>query len=81
MSASETLFLTRYFSVMVGELVDTESKEWRLYCKHREMLNILTSPKFTRSDLLHLELNITEHNEMYKTVCGELKPKFHFLLH
>lgn len=81
MTASEMLFFTRYFGVIVGDLVDRESDVWKLYIDHREIVIILTSPKLKRYDLIRFEKVIASHHELYKDLFGGLKPKFHFLLH
>lgn len=81
MSASESLFFTRYFCVIVGDSVDQKSKMWQLYIGLRKIVDIWTILKLTNSDLLRLEQIITEHHDLYKKHYGELKAKFHFLLH
>lgn len=81
MSASETLFFTRYFGVIVGDRVDKDSDVWKLYIDHREIVSILTKPQLTKYDLLRFEKVIKSHHELYKDLFGELKPKFHFSLH
>lgn len=81
MSASEMLFFTRYFGLMVGDLVSNDCEVWQLYIQLREIVHILTSPMITELDLLRVEGLITEHHTLYKKLFGDLKFKFHILLH
>lgn len=81
MSASETLFLTRYFGLMVGDMVPKENKTWPLYTKLRQIIDIVTSTNITNSHLLQLEILIEEHHALYIKLFGTLKAKFNFLLH
>lgn len=81
MSASESLFFTRYFGLMVGHMVPEDNEAWILYIKLREIVDIINSPKITRSHLLQLDVLIEEHHKMYIKMFGALKPKFHLLLH
>ena len=84
MSASEMLFFTRYFGLMVGEKInenDELSDIWLLYVKLCEITAILTSPNITDQNLEELVLFVEEHNELYIKLFGRLTIKFHMLLH
>lgn len=81
MSASESTFFIRYFGAMVGDQVDPHSEVWLLYLKLRQIIDIVTSPMFSESDLETLETTIVEFNKLYINLFGDLKPKFHFALH
>ena len=84
MSASEMLFFTRYFGLMVGEKInenDELSDIWLLYVKLCEIIAILTSPNITHQNLEELVLFVEEHNELYIKLFGRLTIKFHMLLH
>ena len=54
---------------------------WQLYTKLRKIVDILLSPKFTYTDVLEVELYIHEHHKLYVKIFGDLKYKFHVLLH
>ena len=81
MSSSETVFFTRYFGILIGDQVPCENEIWTLYTKLREIIHIVTSPIMTKSRILQLELLITEHHKLYLKHFGELKAKFHIILH
>lgn len=81
MSASETLFLCRYLSVLIGDQVPRGNKHWQLYLKLREIVGIVTAPFHTKADLIRLNYVIKEHHELYIELFGHLTAKFHFLLH
>lgn len=81
MSGSESLFFARYFGILVGSEVPQHNEIWELYEKLREIVHILTSPVITKSHILQLEILLTEHHILYTKYFGDLKPKFHFLLH
>ena len=81
MSASEMLFFTRYLGLIVGELVPQESEIWELYIKLREIISIITSPAITAEDLIQLDILISEHHNIYIKYFGQLKFKFHSVIH
>src|SRR5699024_1497454 len=41
LSASEMLFLTRYFSVIIGDLIPEGNNVWKLYLCLKKLVNIL----------------------------------------
>ena len=47
----------------------------------RQIIDILTSPKFVEADLLILRNLIMKHNSMYIEFFGALKPKMHIWIH
>lgn len=51
MSAAETLFFCRYFSVIVGDLVPHNNQYWELYINLRKIIHIITAPMLTKSDV------------------------------
>lgn len=81
MSASETLFFTRCFGLLVGHMVSEDNEAWILYIKLREIIDIINSLKILRSHLLQLEVLLEGHYKLYLKMFGNLKPKFHFMLH
>ncbi|KAJ8664391.1 hypothetical protein QAD02_006053 [Eretmocerus hayati] len=80
-SASEALCLARYLGLIIGHKVPRSNEHWQLYLIVRRLIDILTAPKYTRSDLWNLRNLIHAHNSMYFKLYGHLKPKMHFLLH
>ena len=81
MTASETIFFTRYFGILVGEKVDPSHKAWKLYQLLREIVSIVTAPFTTNSHLLQLSTLISEHHRLYIELYGDLSAKHHFTLH
>ena len=81
MSASEVLFFTKYFGLMVGDYVPPDNEAWKLYIKLRSIIDIITAPEITTADLTNLELLIEQHHELYKEQFGKLKATFHLMTH
>ena len=81
MSASEMLCLVRYFGLIIGDLIPEDDQSWHLYKYLRQILDIVASPQIVRSDAKVLKILIQKHNELYVNLFGNLKPKFHNLLH
>lgn len=81
MSASEILFFVRYFGILVGDKVHPETQVWQLYLKLREIVDIITSPKITMSKIKKLEDLIKVHHDLFKEFFGDLKAKFHIMIH
>lgn len=81
MSASESMFFTRYFGMIVGEYISEGNPVWEFYIVLRRILDILTAPILTNSLLFELQQLIEQHHRMYLRLFGDLKPKHHLLLH
>lgn len=81
MSASEMMCVTRYFGLIIGDLIPEDNKHWEMYKCLRQILNIVTSPRIIRSDAHTLQTIIAKLNSMYIIFFGNLKPKFHMLVH
>ena len=82
MSASECIFFVRYFGVIVSDCdIPANNLTWKLYCLLRDISDIITSPEFTQSQILQLDIFITQFNDLYILLFGVLKPKFHMILH
>jgi hypothetical protein len=81
MSASESLLFVKTFRFFVGHLIPNDNDEWKLYLKILEIVNIIFSNTIPKACVQQLKILIQEHNEMYIALFGNLKPKFHFLIH
>uniref|UniRef100_A0ABD2WU06 Uncharacterized protein n=1 Tax=Trichogramma kaykai TaxID=54128 RepID=A0ABD2WU06_9HYME len=81
MSGAEALFFVRYFNIMVGSKIPEDNETWKLYLKLREIVCIITAPVITESHILQLEDAIAEHHSLYIFLNGDLKKKFHFMVH
>ena len=80
-SAAEATCLTRYLSLIIGDLVPPKNKYYKLYLVLRKILDIVTSSRVTESDAYTLRDLVAKHNEMYQVFYGDLKPKMHFMTH
>lgn len=82
-SAAEMLCLVRYFGLMVGHcILDERDEHWQLYKYLRRIIDIVTSPRIiVDSDASDLQELIHKHHTLYIKLYGNLKPKFHILLH
>lgn len=81
MSASEMLCFVRYFSLIMGDKINLYDEHYQLYIYLRKILDIVCSPRYTKTDVTDLIEYIKEHNSLYIKFYGNLKPKFHFLIH
>ena len=75
------LCLTRYLSLIIGDLIPKPNKSWKLYLILREILGIITSPRYLISDIFRLTHLIRKQNELYMELFGSLKPKMHLGTH
>lgn len=81
-SASEMLVLFTHFALMIGDLVDPDIPEWRLYLLTREILAIILEKKMHRETPKLLRSLISEHHELFKKLFSKnFTPKMHFALH
>jgi len=81
-SASEMLVLTRYFGLLIGDLIPTNEPTWFLYLLFRQILNIIMCRTCSSEQNQLLKTLITEFHTLYLSLTHTtLKPKFHFLLH
>ncbi|XP_075150892.1 uncharacterized protein LOC142225001 [Haematobia irritans] len=82
MSASEMLTFIRNFSLLVGDKVPENSKEWKLYLYLREIIDCCFSESVHVELYKYLKYVIERHNFLYAHISNnKLTPKFHFLLH
>ena len=80
-SAAEMLCLVRYLGLIIGDLIPQNNKHWQLYLYLRQIVDIVTSPRLTKSMLRDLQILVRHHNELYINLFERLKPKFHNLVH
>lgn len=81
-SASEMLCLTKNFIFLVGNLIPEGNEIWSLPLLTLEILQLSLNQTFTTASLQLLRNLIEEHHVLYlKLSRGNLKPKYHFLLH
>lgn len=81
MSASEMLCFSRYFGLIIGNLVPENLGIWELWITLREIIDIVTAPYVHSLDYHRLKVLIEEHNAIYLKYCSHLKPKHHLLVH
>ena len=82
-SASKMLCLTRYFGLVMADLIPETDEHWQVYKYLRQILDIVISPRIIRNDAKVLQTLIEQHNSLYLNYVfnfGPLKPKFHHLI-
>ncbi|OXU17211.1 hypothetical protein TSAR_007607 [Trichomalopsis sarcophagae] len=80
-SSAEMLCLCRYLGVIIGDLIPGNNRYWKLYLTLREIIGIVTAPRYNIADISQLRFLVHLHNESYIQLFGKLKPKMHFLIH
>lgn len=82
LSASEMLFLTRYFGVLVGDLVPVDNSSWKLYLCLRKLIDVLSATRLQRECFQIIADLVSEHNRMFiKLTKRHLTFKYHVLIH
>ena len=85
MSAAELKCFVEYFAFIIGDKIPKESIKdaeiWELYKLLRRIIIFVQSPVFTTASAYELKEIIKRHHEIYRKYFGDLKPKFHFLVH
>jgi len=82
MSASEMLCFTKYFALIIGDLIPPNSEIWCLYISLRQIIGILLEKSIKYDDIALCKTLITEHHELYMNLFNtNLKPKFHHMVH
>ena len=81
MSSGEMISFTRFFGLFVGDKVKEENKTWELYIKFRKIIAIVTSPRIHQGHIFMLETFIYDFFTIYKSLYGNLKYKFHNMIH
>lgn len=81
-SASEMKVFFLNLTILIGDYVPIDNKEWQVYLKLRDVYTIVNIKHCHKELHILLKTLITEFNEMYLEVFkSNLKPKFHLLLH
>lgn len=80
-SAAEMSALLNHFRFIVGDIVTQGNNIWKLYLLILKIIEIVSSPCISKTDVEQLRLYISEHNKLYISLFGDLKPKHHFLIH
>ncbi|KAJ8671309.1 hypothetical protein QAD02_002568 [Eretmocerus hayati] len=80
-SSAEALCLCQYLGLIVAHRVPPANRHWLMYSKLRQIVDIVTAPRYVVQDLASLRIYLREHNTMYYDLYGDLKPKMHLLLH
>ena len=82
LSGSESLCLTRYLSLMIGDLIPEGNDVWNYYLSLRTLADCLTAPQFEAGSENCASALVQEHNFLFVTTFNEtLKPVHHFLEH
>ena len=72
---------SRYFGLIIGDLVPAENECWQLYLYLRKIIDIVTSPRVLRNHAKDLKYFVKKLCSLYIKYFDKLKPKFHNLLH
>lgn len=81
MSASEMLNFVKFFGIIMGDKIPETDEHWAIYKNLRQILDILLSPRIVKADAKILKTLVKNMNTLYQKYYGNLKPKFHFLIH
>ena len=79
--SSSEMCLTRYFGLIVGDLVPENDDVWQLFIYLRQIIDIVISPRIIENDTIVLKNLIEKHHKCYLKLFGALKPKMHLMLH
>ncbi|KAL7306140.1 hypothetical protein TKK_0001586 [Trichogramma kaykai] len=66
---------------MIADVIPVNDPHWKLFLVLRKMIDIVTSPRVVRAEICSREHLVSEHNYLYFTMFGPLKPKMHFMTH
>lgn len=68
---------------MIGALVPEDEKAWHVLMELKDIVELVTSPKFSEDSLCYLDTKIADHRLLFKEVFQneKLKPKHHFIEH
>lgn len=80
-SASEMYSFTINLSAIIGDLVPRDDECWSLYVILRQILSIVMSDVISEQMCDVLFDLIQVHHQTYIKFFGDLKPKFHFMVH
>ena len=75
------MVLVSNLGLILVNVIPDDSKYWKLFITLREICSIILAPRMHRSTALMLETLIEEHHQLYIDLFGELKPRFHNMVH
>ena len=81
MSAAEMYIFVKYLGVLIGEKIPRSDEHWKLYKSLRKVVDIMMSPRVDAGLLRELRDEVETVCNLYLIFYGNLKPKFHNLLH
>lgn len=81
-SAAEMITLVRYFGLVIGYHVPSNSGAWDLFIYLRQILDKLLNNRVSEDSSQQLKVLVAGLNALFmKLTNSNLKPKFHFLTH
>lgn len=82
-SAAQMWCLLRLLPTLIGDLIPTENKEWKLLLLLLLCMEFIFSPSLTVAGTLCLSKIIEEHHSLFLELYPHchLRPKHHFMLH
>lgn len=82
MSASQGLCFTRYFSMIIGDLVPRNNKIWDLYKTLLNIIDLLIQNSLNQIEIEKLNELVKKNHTLYMHLFNvNLKPKHHFMVH
>ena len=81
MSAAEMLNFSKYFGVLVGDLVSEDNQTWHLYYLLRKIIDIILSPRIVEGHCVQLDFLVTEFLDLYIKLYKNITFKFHNMIH
>lgn len=81
MNAREMWTFCHFIPLMIGDKIPYEDEYWKLVCYLIQIMDIILLPEFDEKLLNELEKKIEIHHNQYIKLFGDLKPKFHNLVH
>lgn len=82
LTSAQMSFLVTYLGIIIGDKIPQDDPVWKFFLTLYDIVNLVTSPTISESEIKYLQKLIHFHNDMYQKLFKEdLKPKFHLLIH
>lgn len=82
MSASQSLCFTKYFSLMIGDMIPKKDAVWELYTVFVKLLDILMQNSLSQDEVQSINELVEKNHKLYTGIFEvDLKPKHHFMIH
>ena len=83
LAASQMCCLFRFIPIILGDLVDNDSKQWHCFLKLWNIVQMCTAPVISKDDVSFLKMLIEEHHILFKEAypIANIIPKLHYMVH